>query len=67
MKQKDNIRRRKRKLRVRKRFKGRLRLCVVKTNKHLHVQIIDDEEGKTLVSTSTFAKDDKKKTPKTKK
>ena len=28
------------------------RLCVFKSNKDLYVQIIDDEEGKTLVSVS---------------
>ena len=28
------------------------RLCVFRSNKDLYVQIIDDEEGKTLVSVS---------------
>lgn len=47
-------------LRVRKKLRGtslRPRLCVVKTNKHLQVQIINDEEGVTLGSTSTFSKE----------
>lgn len=31
------------------------RLCVVKSNKHIHVQLIDDDKAFTLVSTSTLA------------
>ncbi len=61
---KSLLRKKKRTLRVRKRLRGtieRPRLCVRKTNKHLHIQIIDDENGVTLASTSTFAKDDKMK------
>lgn len=45
---------------VRKKLKGtaeRPRLCVVKTNKHLQVQLIDDVNAKTLGSTSTFSKE----------
>lgn len=52
--------RRKRTLRVRKTLKGtaeKPRLSVIKTNKHIHVQLIDDEEGVTLLSTSTVAND----------
>ena len=52
-------RRKKRELRVRKNLRGTLarpRLCVVKTNKHLHVQIIDDEKAQTLIAGSTFGK-----------
>jgi len=30
--------------------KERPRLCVFRSNKHIYCQIIDDEEGKTLVS-----------------
>ena len=47
-------------LRVRKALKGcslKPRLSVVKTNKHIYVQLIDDVEGKTLVSASTLQKD----------
>lgn len=50
----------KRALRVRKKLRGnsiKPRLCVVKTNKHIEVQLIDDEKGATLVSTSTQAKE----------
>ena len=61
---KSLLRKKKRTLRVRKRLRGtieRPRLCVRKTNKHLHIQIIDDENGVTIASTSTFEKDDKMK------
>ena len=34
----------------------RLRLCVVKTSRHLYAQIIDDVTGKTLVSASSLEK-----------
>ncbi len=50
----------KRGLRVRKKLKGTAvcpRLCVVKSNKNIQVQLIDDEAGKTLGSTATFAKE----------
>ncbi len=46
-------------LRVRKPLRGsaeRPRLCVIKSNKHLSVQIIDDEAGCTLVNASTYSK-----------
>lgn len=58
------VRKKKRQLRVRKRLRGtaeRPRLCVTKTNNHLHIQIIDDENGVTLASASTFDKDNKMK------
>jgi len=32
--------------------KNRPRLCVLKSNKHIYAQIIDDEAGKTLVAAS---------------
>lgn len=47
-------------LRVRKKLQGtriKPRLCVVKTNKHIQVQLIDDESGHTLGSASTFSKE----------
>lgn len=50
------ILKKKRAMRVRKHLRGtalKPRLCVVKTNKHIHVQIIDDEAGRTLASAST--------------
>jgi large subunit ribosomal protein L18 len=58
--QKNNLVRVKRALRVRKHLRGtglKPRLSVVKTNKHIQVQIIDDEKGATLGATSTFAKE----------
>ncbi len=50
-------------MRVRKSVQGTLakpRMCVVKTNKHIQVQLINDEEGKTLASLSTNSKELKK-------
>lgn len=47
-------------MRVRKKLRGtasKPRLCVVKSNKHIQVQLIDDENHKTLGSTATFAKE----------
>ncbi|MCA9564566.1 MAG: 50S ribosomal protein L18 [Myxococcales bacterium] len=35
----------------------RPRLSVFRSNRHIYVQVIDDTEGKTLVSTSTLAPD----------
>ena len=52
--------RRKRAIRNRKKLRGTSttpRMCVVKSNKHIQVQIIDDETGRTLGSTATFAKE----------
>lgn len=52
--------REKRALRVRKHLRGsseKPRLSVVKSNLHIQVQIIDDETGKTLASTSTYSKE----------
>jgi large subunit ribosomal protein L18 len=51
---------RKRALRVRKHLKGnadRPRLCVKKTNCHIHVQLIDDERGLSLGAVSTLSKE----------
>ncbi len=48
-----------RKLSIRKKISGtaeRPRLCIVKTNKHLAVQLIDDNKGFTIVAASTFGK-----------
>lgn len=52
--------RKKRSMRVRQNLRGtslKPRLCVIKSNKHIHVQLIDDESGKTLGMTATFAKE----------
>lgn len=51
---------RKRALRVRKHLRGnadRPRLCVKKTNSHIHVQLIDDELGVSLGAVSTLSKE----------
>lgn len=47
-------------LRVRKHINGTQsipRLCVIKSNAHIHAQLIDDETGTTLGSAGTFAKE----------
>ncbi|MDB6080886.1 MAG: rplR [Chlamydiia bacterium] len=47
-------------MRVRQHVQGtaeKPRMCVVKTNKHIEVQIIDDEKSVTLVSLSTNSKE----------
>lgn len=61
---KRDISRKRRVLRVRKKLKGSLskpRLCVCKTNKHLYAQLIDDENGNTLLSAATLSKEKVKK------
>ena len=55
-----NDKRVKRHLRVRKNLIGtpeKPRLCVFRSNKNISAQIIDDENGNTLVSASTLEKD----------
>lgn len=50
----------KRKMRVRKTLRGssgKPRLCVMKSNKHIQVQLIDDDKGITLASVSTYSKE----------
>ena len=57
---KNNTLRIKRALRNRKHLRGtsvKPRMCVVKTNKHIQVQLIDDEAGVTLGHAATFSKD----------
>jgi len=34
---------------------GRPRLCVFRSTKHIYVQVIDDDTGRTLVSASTLS------------
>ncbi len=56
---KRNKLRKRRAMRVRKRVRGsgeKPRLCVVKTNNHIHVQLIDDEKSHTLASISTISR-----------
>lgn len=60
--QTNNQLRIKRAQRNRKHLRGtaqKPRLCVVKTNKHIQVQLIDDEAGHTLGSASTLSKESK--------
>ena len=57
---KRKITRKRRVFRVRKKVKGTLdkpRLCVIKTNKHLYAQLIDDESGNTLAAAATLSKE----------
>jgi large subunit ribosomal protein L18 len=51
--------RRKRRVRgaLRKNSKGRPRLCVFRSSKHIYAQIIDDAAGRTLVAASSLEKD----------
>ncbi len=52
--------RKKRVLRLRKRVRGtteKPRLCVIKTNQNINVQLIDDENSITLASVSTLSKE----------
>jgi large subunit ribosomal protein L18 len=45
-----------RKIRIRKKISGtsaRPRLCIFRSNKHIYAQIINDETGSTMVSSST--------------
>lgn len=56
---KKHILQTKRKWRVRKQMHGtamKPRMSVLKSNKHIHVQLIDDENGKTLGAVSTASK-----------
>lgn len=51
-----------RKQRIRKKITGtseRPRLTFFRSSRHLYAQVIDDSEGKTLVSVSTVEKDSK--------
>lgn len=55
-----NLRRLKRKVRIRKKLSGtpeRPRMCVFRSAKHIYAQIIDDTSGKTIVAASTVEKE----------
>ncbi|MGH7821846.1 MAG: 50S ribosomal protein L18 [Candidatus Binatia bacterium] len=61
-----SIKRTQRQQRVRKRVRGtneRPRLCVFRSARHIYVQVISDENGKTLLSASTLSKDIRESTP----
>lgn len=45
---------------VERKSRGRLRLSVHRTGRHIYAQIIDDVAGKTLVSASSMEKDMRK-------
>lgn len=58
--QKRHKLRKARAIRVRKHIHGtstKPRLCVLKTNKHILVQLIDDDNHVTICSTGTYSKD----------
>ncbi|RDB31393.1 50S ribosomal protein L18 [Candidatus Similichlamydia laticola] len=66
--QKQKVRRRyTRSLRVRRKVRtvgeAYPRLCVFKSNRHLSVQLIDDDSGKTLCSSSTMSPSMRKRFP----
>jgi len=57
---KKNELKHKRAMRVRKHLHGSSacpRMCVVKSNKHIQVQLIDDDAGVTLASSGTYSKE----------
>ncbi len=54
----DRFERRRRRTRfaLRQRGKGRMRLCVFRSGKHIYAQLIDDEAGRTLAAASSLDK-----------
>ena len=57
---KSNLNRKRRAKRLRRKVRGdesRPRLNVIKSNKHIHVQLIDDETMVTLAGISTLSKE----------
>lgn len=56
---KELFERRKRRTRasIQKNAKGRIRLSVFRSGKHIYAQLIDDAQGKTLAAASTLEKD----------
>ena len=57
---KNQVRKMRRAVRVRKNLRGtanKPRLCVIKSNKHIYVQLINDELGTVLTSLSTCSKE----------
>ncbi|MCH9608715.1 MAG: 50S ribosomal protein L18 [Chlamydiales bacterium] len=55
---KRNTLRKKRAVRVRKKLKGlKPRLVVMRSNRHIHIQLVDDQLEKTVASVSTLSKE----------
>lgn len=57
---KSHVSRQRRANRVRQKVRGsalKPRLCVVKSNRHIQVQLIDDEQGVTLGGLATYSSD----------
>ena len=55
-----DVARMKKKLRIRRRVKGteeRPRLCVFRSTKHIYAQLINDDTGVTILSSSTLSVD----------
>ena len=50
-------RKRRNRYRLREASKGRARLSVFRSSKHIYAQVIDDASGKTLAAASTLDKD----------
>ena len=60
MKASSEVARRRRQARIRKRVRGagdRPRLCVVRSDRHIYAQIIDDTAGRVLASASSRTKE----------
>lgn len=56
------VNRNRKKIRIRKVVKGtdeRPRLCIYRSNKHVYAQVINDQKGATMVSTSSLKFDEK--------
>ena len=49
-------RRRRNRIAVKKRNRGRVRLSVFRSSQHIYAQLIDDNEGRTLVAASSLEK-----------
>ena len=50
-------RRRRNRIALRKGNRGRPRLCVFRSSKHIYVQVIDDSAGRTLAAASSLDRD----------
>ena len=55
------LRQRRFRYRLKKASKGRYRLSIIRSSKNIYAQIIDDDKGKTLLSSSTLEKNIKNK------